>query len=553
MTEETKKNRVIVCRSPSDESGVTRSYELIERIGEGGHADVFMAQLVDADAQPKKVAVKYLKEKLIETQAREMNKRFAREVNIARSLSNPYLVQVLDVGQDVDGRDFYVMEFVEGGWTLFDEVEERFQSFHNRGVRRNPVTKKIQTSLFTGSEIVQLVLQLLEAIGAIHGIGVIHRDLKTTNVLITKRDGEMHLLLSDYGIAKCFDEEAAAVFGGTATQEGKAIGTPYYMAPEQFIHTSQTLPDGSRKAWKVNPRSDFWALGIIIYELVTGRTPFTGDSLPELTGNIVDENVPIPPFSDHVTLPDPRFEAFVHCLLKKKAWERPGSIEEVKRLFREMVVDAPESKVFTSKTVETDHPVLQIVEETMQDQDGERKGQDNRSTTQQTRLEKRNSAFMLVLAIVAVFGLAAASWIVSSQHRANVQAAKPTTSPGSVAAQPATNVSPATHALPSVVALTSKWKRGNGPPKGSEGAGQYKLGLAYVAAGNCALGERYLLLTRITYPDFPDPLPPLAECARNRNRKADACDRYLTYLKYEGVSPLVPTAQAFVNASCKKP
>jgi serine/threonine-protein kinase len=205
----------------------------------------------------------------------ETIERFLREARASVRLKSEHAAKVIDVGTLADGAPFMVMEYLEGG-TLGQVVR--------------------QQGALPVRDAVDYVLQACEAIAEAHAAGIIHRDLKPENLFLTRRvDGQPLVKVLDFGIAKS-QAQAEAL---TLTRTSTVIGSPLYMPPEQL-----------RSARNADVRSDIWALGAVLFELATGRVPFTADTFSELCLKVAqDPAAPpsslkpgIPPAIDHVVL-----------------------------------------------------------------------------------------------------------------------------------------------------------------------------------------------------------------------------------------------------------
>jgi eukaryotic-like serine/threonine-protein kinase len=224
-----------------------------------------------------RVALKFLLAHRATHQA--LHERFLREARAASSLRSQHVTRVSDVGTLHSGAPYLVMELLEG--CDLDAVLEQ------RG--RLPV-----------AEAVEYVLQACEAVGEAHREGIIHRDLKPANLfLTTNADGSPCVKVLDFGVSKILGEGHLKL-----TAEGQCVGSPLYMSPEQM------------QAKDVDARSDLWALGVILYELVTGKTPFDAETMLVLSTNVLLK--PPRPLGDY--LPDaPRgFESVLHKCLEKR-------------------------------------------------------------------------------------------------------------------------------------------------------------------------------------------------------------------------------------------
>jgi serine/threonine protein kinase len=208
-------------------------YRVVDVLGRGGMASVYLAR--DAELE-RPVAVKVLAEHLADQP--EFRDRFLREARLAAGLSHPNVVQVFDVGEE-DGTPFIVMECVEGS-TVADELKERG--------RLEP------------EEVVDLALQICGGLEHAHATGLVHRDIKPQNLLL-RPDGTVKI--ADFGIARAAETTRL-------TQIGSVLGTAAYLAPEQALGE------------EVTASADIYSLGSVLYELLTGRTPYVFETLPEL-------------------------------------------------------------------------------------------------------------------------------------------------------------------------------------------------------------------------------------------------------------------------------
>jgi len=219
-------------------------YDIDREVGRGGMATVFQARDVRHD---RRVAVKVLHPELAEQLGAE---RFLREVRITARLSHPHILPLLDSGE-ADGLLFYVMPFVDGE-SLRDKIRREGEL---------PIP-----------EALSYVREAAEALGYAHSLGIVHRDVKPENILLSGG----HALVADFGIARAVDDTAQ-----TLTQTGVALGTPLYMSPEQ-AHGSTS----------VDARSDLYSLACVAYELLTGEPPFTGPTAMAITTRKLTESVP---------------------------------------------------------------------------------------------------------------------------------------------------------------------------------------------------------------------------------------------------------------------
>ncbi len=268
-------------------------YEILEPLGAGGMGEVYRAKDTRLD---RLVAIKVLPGHLSADPA--LRERFDREARAISSLSHPHICALHDVGHQ-DGVDFLVMEFLDGQ-TLADRLSG------------GPLP--LEETLRVGR-------QIAEALAAAHRAGVVHRDLKPGNVMLT-RDG---VKLLDFGLAKMGVESATPASSLTMrtqsshktplTAEGTILGTFQYMAPEQL------------EGEEADTRTDIFALGAVLYEMLTGRRAFEGKSQASLIASIMSANPA--PISQLVPLTPPALDRVVRTCLKKNPDERWQTAHDV--------------------------------------------------------------------------------------------------------------------------------------------------------------------------------------------------------------------------------
>jgi serine/threonine protein kinase/Flp pilus assembly protein TadD len=218
-------------------------YKLLEQIGEGGFGVVFMAE--QQEPIRRKVALKVLKPGM---DSKQVIARFEAERQALALMDHPNIAKVLDAGQTSSGRPYFVMDLVKG----------------------LPITEFCDQAQLTPRERVELFVHVCQAVEHAHQKGIIHRDLKPSNVLVTLQDGAPLGKVIDFGIAKALGQPLTDKTFHTGFAQ--MIGTPLYMSPEQVALSNVD----------VDTRSDIYSLGVLLYELLTGTTPFAKEQLNEV-------------------------------------------------------------------------------------------------------------------------------------------------------------------------------------------------------------------------------------------------------------------------------
>lgn len=276
---------------------VGERYRLIELVGRGGMGTVYRAEHIHIR---KAFALKVLHREL--THHAEAVKRFEREAIAAGRIEHPNVATAIDFGRLPNGAFYLVLDYVQGG-TL----------------RQLLATEKSLSM----ARAVHIARQIASALAAAHGAGVVHRDLKPDNVMLVESSVEADWIkVLDFGVAKLRTEEVAEE--AAITRFGTVFGTPDYMSPEQALGQS------------VDDRSDLYALGIILYEMLAGKTPFADQQLVNvLTRQITEQPPPLP---DKVF---PALRQLVMELLAKQPSERPANAELVVQRLDELIPRLP--------------------------------------------------------------------------------------------------------------------------------------------------------------------------------------------------------------------
>ncbi len=242
--------------TPKEGDVIAGKYRVESVLGEGGMGVVVAAFRTDLD---QKVAIKVLNESALKNPL--LLQRFEREARAMVKIQSRHVARVSDVGKLESGAPYMVMEFLEG----------------------RDLSRLLEEGLPPMDRAVDIVLQACDAISEAHAYGVVHRDLKPGNLYLAEQpDGSVEVKVLDFGISKAVGPDKDDT-GKSLTKTTDVFGSPMYMSPEQLLSTA-----------KVDHRTDIWALGIILYELLAGEPPFHTGTVAEIWSAILDKQVPLP-------------------------------------------------------------------------------------------------------------------------------------------------------------------------------------------------------------------------------------------------------------------
>jgi serine/threonine-protein kinase len=269
---------------------LAEKYRIVRLLGQGGMGAVYEGENTRIR---RRVAIKTLHGSV--SSRADVVQRFEREAQAAGRIGSDHIVEVLDMGDLPDGTRFMVMEFLEGV-TLGERI-----------VKRGRIPPR---------ELVPILAQMLDGLSAAHAASIIHRDLKPANVfLLSQKGGQSDFVkILDFGVSKFSALNAEEM---SMTRTGAVVGTPYYMSPEQ-----------AKGARSLDARSDLYAVGVILYEAITGQVPFNAETFNELIFKIALESPPPP--EQFVPNLDPAFSAIVRRAMARDVGERFQSAEELK-------------------------------------------------------------------------------------------------------------------------------------------------------------------------------------------------------------------------------
>jgi serine/threonine protein kinase len=286
-------------------------YKISGVLGEGGMGRVYAGEQVKLG---RRVAIKSFSLEGSQERTRPLYERFLAEARVLAQIEgHENIVQIYDLAEDDEGRDYIVMERVDGQ-TLDDAARQALSL----------------------AQKVRIIADAARALGHAHERGVIHRDVKPSNIMIARR-GQVKIV--DFGIARAAGAERK-------TRAGSAMGTPHYMSPEQYID-----------AKSIDARSDLYSLAVALYQIAAGRVPFDDDN-PYALANRIQNDAPPPPSKFRADL-DPRLEAIILRGMAKQPGERFQTAAEFEKALRDWLADAgfpPEALVWEEPANEPASP-----------------------------------------------------------------------------------------------------------------------------------------------------------------------------------------------------
>jgi serine/threonine protein kinase/Tfp pilus assembly protein PilF len=227
-------------------------YEICSKLGAGGMGEVYLAHDTKLD---RKVALKILPSEMVDDQTGDRVRRFVQEAKAASALNHPNILTIYEI-DEIDSEQFIATEFIDG------------QTLRER-VRKGSITP---------SEVLDVGIQVASALSATHSVGIIHRDIKPDNIML-RHDGIVKVL--DFGLAKLTRERETPDTNSFATTQnfmtaiGVVLGTAQYMSPEQA------------RGFDVDPRTDIWSMGCVLYEMISGRPPFAAPTTVDMMSGIL--------------------------------------------------------------------------------------------------------------------------------------------------------------------------------------------------------------------------------------------------------------------------
>ena len=365
------------------DSRIDGKYAIVRRIGKGGMGSVYEAIQLSTG---RKVAIKVLRTRFCHVS--EVASRFLREAQLAASIGHKNICEVIDSGTHESGAPYLVMPMLEG------------QSLYGL----------MKSGALSGSEdkVSKIICQTLSALAAAHDAGIVHRDLKPDNIFVTSGgDGEDFVKLLDFGVSKMLSPKSGSVY----TKEGTLLGTPAYMAPEQAK---------GRKS--IDHRIDIYAMGVILYEIMTGQKPYRGDSPKETVFEIITKPF-LSPGRINPTITE-EMEKVIHKAMAKDPRARFGSALEMQKAFRQAqgIPSIPPVRGTSAPTAvsESTHSFTPAAHEhtgSATPSHGRERGEEETIPTPRS-LARRKALIFAFFGVAALLLVAAIFWVTSREKKA---------------------------------------------------------------------------------------------------------------------------------------
>ena len=341
-------------------------YRIVSKIGAGGMGEVYLAQDTKLD---RKVALKVLHSEVAADHDRM--RRFVQEAKAASALNHPNIITIYEIEQ-TDSIQFIATEFIDG-----ETLRER--------IRKAPIKL---------DEVLDVAAQIASALSAAHAAGIVHRDIKTDNIML-RPDGIVKVL--DFGLAKLTEQPSDAIDteaptrGAVKTEPGVVMGTVVYMSPEQA------------RGMRVDARTDIFSLGVVLYETVTGRLPFEGSTSTETLASILSEKEP-QPLARYAREVPAELERIVAKALRKERLERYQTVTDLlidlKHLKQELEFERKLERSLPPKSRSAPETVAQSEAETTVDS-AERPTVIGRGRTTAIKVNRRSVVIILAALIIA--------------------------------------------------------------------------------------------------------------------------------------------------------
>ena len=345
-------------------------YEIVRQIGTGGMGEVYLAKDTKLDRQ---VAVKILNHQFSRDESNLQ--RFIQEAKAASALNHPNILVIHEIGASEDA-NYIVSEFIEGA-TLRETGKDSFRKL---------------------SEILDIAIQIANALSAAHTAKIVHRDIKPENVMV-RPDGYVKIL--DFGLAKLVEQKIVGLEDATAkhnqTAKGVILGTVNYMSPEQA------------KGERVDERTDIFSFGVLIYEMIAGKTPFAGNTMSETFANLINaEPQPLARYAENV--PD-ELQLIVSKMLRKNKDERYQTTKDVLTDLKSLRENLAFDKRLEKSHSPSAENAIKILRTTTGGGAELQTAETNSSFARQIKRHKPLAASIVLIVLLAAIGLGALYFI----------------------------------------------------------------------------------------------------------------------------------------------